>query len=147
MPNRLSYPVISTQDIFNRQPQQLESRLQISKNSPMWQLEQEEQEAFCCIEEWGPPSAFANHSSDPGTNAQGLSHKTSHLQMGLNGDNQKRCFRLPELGSWLPPASGPICRTPCVSPPTLCPSSLLTPAFLLPSFFAWRKGSIWESGS
>lgn len=37
--------------------------------------------------------------------------------MGLKGDNQKRHLRLSELGSWLQPASGPICHMLHASPP------------------------------
>ena len=56
------------------------------------------------MREGGPPSVFANRSSDSGANAQDLSHQMSHPQMGLDGDSEKRSFSLAALGSWLQPA-------------------------------------------
>lgn len=60
---------------------------------------------------------FPNHSSGSETNAQDLPQQMSHPQMGRKEDNRKRHLGLSELGSWLQPASGPICCPPLPSPP------------------------------
>lgn len=113
----------------------------------MWQREQDEGlEKFCCLEGWGPPSAlvFPNHSSGSGNTGQAPRHGTSHPHMRLNGDNQKRCVGVSEVGSWLQPASGPTCSTARLALLSLCPSSLLTPGPPRPCPCLRRRLHPWE---
>lgn len=111
----------TAQGIFSRQLSNWNPGYRPARIPPCgrWSQPQDEGiETFCCIKGCFSPSqssapASPNHSSGSRTNAQGLPHEMSHLQMGLKRDNRKRHFRSSELDSWLQHASGPICCMAC----------------------------------